>query len=140
MLSMSTYPMDHVERCRAWVGASLSAYDALASTARGGGGGAGVAAFEPRYLEAVLLALDGWFCHRSRTLEGKDGNPLNEVRVLASSLILQAGVMTVDKAIKLRPDASVLGIEAGERIALTPDGLARLADAFLASIEQTYCS
>jgi hypothetical protein len=34
----------------------------------------------------MVLGLDHYFLHRVRKLEGKDGNPLNEVRVICDSL------------------------------------------------------
>ena len=44
------------------------------------------AAFEARFLSHLVLALDDYFLHRGRTIEGKDGNPLNEVRLLCDSI------------------------------------------------------
>ena len=49
-------------------------------------GRAAVDAFVPRFFNGLVLQLDYSFVHRTRNLEGKDGNPLNEVRVLCSSL------------------------------------------------------
>src|SRR5262249_31731133 len=40
--------------------------------------------------------------------KARDGNALNEVRVLCNSILLNDGVFREDKGIKLRPDTSVL--------------------------------
>ena len=65
-----------------------SAYEELLSKARGLSGpkrsqlDSVVKAFEPVFFNNMVLVLDNYFVHRSRTIEKKDGNPLNEVRVL----------------------------------------------------------
>ncbi len=87
----------------------------------------------------LLVALEHWFVQRIPKLEGRDGNPLNEVRVLADSVIEHGAVVTVPKGIKLRPDTSVLGFAAGEEISLDADSFERLFDAFLAEVEERYC-
>jgi hypothetical protein len=45
-------------------------------------------------------------CHRlsGAHWEGKDGNPLNELRMLIDTLISHKGVMRADKQIKLPPE------------------------------------
>ena len=58
------------------------------------------------------------FLHRLTGIEGKDGNPLNEVRVLCNSILPNQGKLQVDKlpgwpnsagaSIKLPPEKSVL--------------------------------
>ena len=59
----------------------------------------------------MVLALDSWFLHRQRSLEGKDGNPVNEVRVLCTSITQHGAVLTADKTIKLKAATSVLGYD-----------------------------
>jgi hypothetical protein len=81
-------------------------------------------------------------------IEGKDGNPLNEVRVLCNSLLFNRGKLQVEKlpdwpnsagsSLKLPPDKSVLKLKAGDTIALTHAEFVRLADAFFAEIEKRY--
>jgi hypothetical protein len=44
-------------------------------------------------------------------MEGKDGNPLNEVRVLCNSILENKSVLRANKTIKLKPDASVLKLK-----------------------------
>lgn len=39
---------------------------------------------------------------------GKDGNPLNEVRILCNSIMNNNGIMSKDKTIRLNPEKSVL--------------------------------
>lgn len=51
----------------------------------------------------MVLALDQLFVHRARGIEGKDGNPLNEVRVLCTSIMANGGVLVKDSQIKLDP-------------------------------------
>ncbi len=68
-----------------------------------------------------------------RGREGKDGNPLNEVRVLSGSLLERGGTLTIDKSITWRPVTTVLGLEPGDTIALDAARFARLADASAAA-------
>jgi len=53
--------------------------------------------FEQRFFNDQVLILDNMFVHRLTGIEGKDGNPLNEVRVLSNSILLNQGKMQVDK-------------------------------------------
>lgn len=137
MLGVSTYSQDYIDACRAAVDAQLAAYAELAG-ATAAGDGAAIAAFEPRFLNHMLLALDCYFCHRLRGKEGKDGNPLNEVRVLGNSIMHGDGVLTADKTIKLTAATSVLGLEYGDPIRLSADDFARLAAAFFAELERRF--
>jgi len=53
--------------------------------------------FEQRFFNDQVLILDNMFVRRLTGIEGKDGNPLNEVRVLSNSILLNQGKMQVDK-------------------------------------------
>lgn len=44
-----------------------------------------------------------YFVHRTRNIEGKDGSPLNEVRMLCNSMMHNHDVMTADGTIKYDP-------------------------------------
>jgi hypothetical protein len=134
MLSVANYEQAYVDACRARIAAQLSAYDDVATTA----GDAPLQAFEPQFCGHMVMALDNYFCHRARTLEGKDGNPLNEVRLLCTSLMSNGGRLVADKQIKLSPETSVLGYAVGDEIAISSADFARLSEAFLAQIERTY--
>jgi hypothetical protein len=141
MLSVTSYPQAYVDATRAKIDAQLDAYDALAAAAREAAGakdkkvGPALAGFEPLFFNHMLLALDNYFLHRGRNLEGKDGNPLNEVRVLVSSIANNNATMVADKTIKMKPGTTVLSYEVGDAIALNEDDFRRLAKAFLTEIE-----
>jgi hypothetical protein len=72
-------------------------------------------AFEATFFNNMVLLLDYLFVHRLRTVEGKDGNPLNEVRILCNSMLLNDNIMTADKSIKLSPEGSVLKYRVGDK-------------------------
>lgn len=86
----------------------------------------------------MVLVLESSFMHRSRTIEKKDGNPLNEVRVLSRSLVENDGVMGVDKTIKLDPGTSVLRYQVGDRIRVRESDFVRLSKAFFAEVEAKF--
>ena len=76
-------------------------------------------AFEATFFNTIILVLDNMFVHKSRTLEKKDGNPLNEVRVLCNSLLQNKDVVLADKSIKMDPAKSIAGFRVGDDIRVT---------------------
>jgi hypothetical protein len=62
----------------------------------------------------LTLVLDSYFVHRTRAIEGKDGNPLNEVRMLCNSILRSKGVLSADKTIKYEADTAVLKLRVGD--------------------------
>ncbi len=89
------------------------------------------------FLQAVVV-LDAWFAHRERDLEGDDGNPMNEVRVIADSVMGNAGTLRVQEPIRWAPERTVLRLAVGDEVEMTADRFERLAAAYLAAIENTY--
>ena len=89
------------------------------------------------FLQAVVV-LDAWFVHRERDLEGDDGNPMNEVRVIADSVVGNAGTLRVREPIRWEPERTVLRFAVGDEVEMSADGFERLAAAYLAAIENTY--
>ena len=134
MLVRNHYDQDYIDACRTRVAAQVAAYRDVKATASD----AAIDAFEPLFFNNLVLVLDNLFCHRQRGMEGKDGNPLNEVRVLCTSLMENGGTLVADRTIKLKPADSVLGYEAGDEIRLDEDGFVRLADGFFAEIERRF--
>jgi hypothetical protein len=86
----------------------------------------------------LILLLDACFVHRTRAREGKDGNPLNEVRMLCNSILRNAGVLGADKTIKYEPETSVLKLRIGDEIALDEGQIWLLSDAFFAEIQHKF--
>ena len=99
---------------------------------------AALAAFAPGYFNTMLLALDHHFMHRMRGAEGKDGNPLNEVRLLCDAIMENEGRMSASKTIHYKPETSILKFRAGDEIRLNADDFARLSAAFFDEIETRY--
>jgi hypothetical protein len=105
---MNSYDKKYIGESRAKIASQISAYEELVSTARGLSWpkrsqlDSAVEAFECVFFNKMVLALDNYFVHRSRTIEKKDGNPLNEVRVLCNSLMSNGGTVAADKTIKAR--------------------------------------
>ncbi len=141
MLGMKKYPKDYIAACRARVDADLRAY-------RDGVGKAATKEFEARFFNDQVLLLDYMFVHRLTGTEGKDGNPLNEVRVLCNSLLLNRGRVQVDRlpgwpnsassGMTLPPEKSVLKLEAGDEVRLSGADFARLYKAFFAELEKRF--
>ena len=144
MLGTSTYPAAYVQAARAEIGAQIRAYRDLVGAASKASGmsltriDAALAAFEPAFFNNLLLALEMRFVHRLRGVEGKDGNPLNEVRMLAASLMDNGGVLAPNSTIRYDAGKALLGIDIGDRIALNADDFEALCAAFLAEIEKRF--
>ena len=88
----------------------------------------------------MALVLDRYFVHRLPGVdyEGKDGNPLNEVRIVCDSLMNNNGTLRGDKQIKLTPERSILKLRVGDPIRLTGAEFERLSAAFFAELERRF--
>jgi hypothetical protein len=96
-----------------------------------------------RFFNDQVLLLDHVFVHRLTGIEGKDGNPLNEVRVLCNSLLLNDGKLqgwpnSAGASIKLPTEKSVLKLKVGDDVKLNESDFVRLSKAFFAEIEKRY--
>src|SRR5262245_40534957 len=139
MLGMKIYSKDYIDACRARVAAGLQTY-------RSQVGKAPSREFESRFFNDQVLLLDYMFVHRLAGIEGKDGNPLDEVRVLCNSLLFNEGKLQVDKlpgwpnsavsGIKLPAEKSLLKLKPGDDIQLSEADFVRLSDAFFAEMEK----
>ena len=129
MPDRNSYTSDEVESCRDACDALLAAWAAND--------------IEDTTLEAMVfgqavVVLHTWFAHRDRDLEGTDGNPIHEVRVVADSVVGNDGRLRVDSPAGWDPSRTVLRLAVGDDIELTANRFERLAAAYLAAIEATY--
>ena len=108
MLGRNSYEPEELETARSTVKKQLADW-----RASGAGGD-----LEATYFNSAVLALDRVFVHRVRTFTGKDTNPLNEVELLAESLMSNGGRLDAGTVVKYRPEASVLGLAPGDEIRL----------------------
>jgi hypothetical protein len=123
MLGVKKYEKSYIDQCREATDARVAAYERLSDPGD----------FEAAFFNTMVLALDRLFVHRLRGVEGKDGNPLNEVRVIADSLAENNGVMAADTQIRFKT-GTITGLEAGDTIALSGSAFRELADGFFAEI------
>jgi hypothetical protein len=86
----------------------------------------------------MTLVLDRYFVHRLRSSTGKDGNPINDVELLADSLMNNGGELRGNNVIKYKPEESVLKLELGDPIRIRAAEFERLSTAFLADLESKF--
>jgi hypothetical protein len=125
MLCMTTYPQEYVDSCRSRVEAAAAVFPKLDVDSE----------LESTWFNNLVIVLEACFVHRARAQELKDGNPVNEVRLLAASLLTNGGRLLADKQTRLEPERTVLGLQVGDEIALTASDFDRLAKAYFAEIE-----
>jgi hypothetical protein len=135
VLGVRTYPREYIDGIRSKVEADVAAYRNLVS---GDGYNGAIPTFEGTFFNNLLLVLDNAFVHRLRVVEGKDGNALNETRLLSNSLLNDGGPMTLDKAIKYTPEKAVLKYQPGDAIRLSEADFERLCAAFFSEIESKF--
>jgi hypothetical protein len=133
MLMVSNYAKDYVDACRAKVAAQLASYRNVQAAKP-----LEVDAFERQFFNHMILAVDRYFVHRGRTMEGKDGDPLNEMRMLCDAIMENQGRMSANKTIRYQPENSILKFRTGDEIRLNADDFARLSAAFFDEIEKKY--
>ncbi len=144
MLGRKTYTQQEIDQGKAALEQQLVVYKklvtAVASATTDERIDAAVEAFEALFFNNMTLVLDRYFVHRlpGADYEGKDGNPLNEVRIICDSLMNNDGVMRGDKQIKLTPERSVLKLNIGDPISLTDEEFERLSTAFFAELERRF--
>src|SRR3989442_3520766 len=100
---MKKNPKAYIAACRARVDADLRAY-------RSAVGKTPSREFEARFFDDQVLLLGYMFVHRLSGIEGKDGNPPNEVRVPCNSILLNRGQLQGDQLPRW-PNSAVAGIK-----------------------------
>ena len=141
MLAVKKYPQDYIDECRSQMEAQLAAYTKLASSSRKDRASTtqtAVESFAPLFFNNLTLVLDNYFVHRTRAIEGKDGNPLNEVRMLCNSILRNHGVLSADKTIKYKPERSVLKFGIDDEIRLDEAQFVSLFKAFFSEIQHKF--
>jgi hypothetical protein len=142
MQGRKDYTKEELDHAKTAIDQQLLAYkklvNAIESARSDGKVTSALEAFEPLFFNNMTLVLDRYFVHRLRVVTGKDGNPLNEVELLAESLMDHDRVLAGNSVIKFVPDQSVLKLTIGDRIELTSSQFERLAKAFFAEIESKF--
>jgi len=134
MLGTKTYEKKYMDACQANITGQLKAYNELLAQTNGNA----VENFELLFFNNLVVVLDAFFVHRLRGLEGKYGNPLNEVRVLANSILYNKSIMNEDNTIKMKPENSVRKLKLGHTIKFTQPQFTLLAKMFFEEIQKKY--
>ncbi len=142
MLGRKDYTQDEFDNARAGVRQSVAAYDelvtAIADAPADRDVDVAMAQLETRFFNSMVVVLDRYFVYRLRMVTGKDANPLNEVEMLADSLMNNDGVLQVGNVIKWTPDQTVLKLKVGDTIELTATDFDLLSAAFFADLRSKF--
>jgi hypothetical protein len=144
MLGVKKYSQKYIDECKSKVDKDLSFYRRMIKAAKKDNDknidslDSAIKSFEHVFFNNMVLVLDSLFVHRLRGIEKKDGNPLNEVRVLCDSIINNNCKMLADKSIKLDPARSILKYQVGDEIKLSENDFTAIAEAFFKEIENKY--
>lgn len=143
MLGRKDYKPEEVDNAQRAVNEQLAAYKKLAKAVEESSdpqATRALEALEPLLFNQMALALDRYFVHRLRMTTGKDGNPVNELELLADSLMNNGGVLRGNNVIRFVPEESVLKLNLGDDIELRAGDFQRLSRAFFADLESKFVS
>jgi hypothetical protein len=141
VLAVKTYDPPYIDDCYSQMEAQLAGYKFLVAGADAANGSelrAAFGSFEPLFFNNLVIVLDAYFMHRTRAIEGKDGNPLNEVRMLSTSILSHKGILTADKTVKYKPETSVLRLKIGDEIRIGEAGFLALFRAYFDEIRRRF--
>jgi hypothetical protein len=142
MLGRKDFRTEEIETGRKTIEGQIEAYRGLVAAVEASPAApelrAVLAAFEPGFLNTLVLALDRFYVHRLRSVTGKGTTPLNELELVSESLMHHDGILRGINAIAYTPGESVVQLEPGDRIALSVDGVERLADGVFGELERKY--
>jgi hypothetical protein len=136
MLGRKTYTQEELDHGRTAIDRQLAVYKTLVDELPSGS--TSRADFEAAFLNNLTLVLDRYYVHRVRAVAGKDGNPLNEVEMIAESLMNNDGVLQAHTVLKYLPEQAVVQLKVGDRIRLSLDDFERLSSAFFAELERRF--
>jgi hypothetical protein len=140
MLGRKDYTRAEIDHGKKTIEQQLAAYRKLVKELSGAKAESAERSFETHFFNSMALVLDRLFVHRlsGPDYEGKDGNPLNELRIIVDSLISHDGKMRADNKIKLPPEKSLVGLSVGDAIKLTEADFKRLSKAFFEELERRF--
>lgn len=128
MLGRKNYPREYIERCQRDIEAQIAEFNELPPV---------TASFASRLAGHLVIVMDACFVNRLRATEGKDGNALNEVRLLAQSLMYGDTVVD-DSTVTWHKDAMVLGLTKGDDLELGISDVDKLQQAFFGQMLDKY--
>ena len=128
MLGRQNYPREYIERCQLDIATQIAEFREMPPVS---------ASFAQRLAGHLVIVMDACFTYRARDVVGKDGNPLNEVRVLAQSWMYGTTVVE-DSTVKWDTEKMVLGLSKGDDIVLTMGHVDHLQRAFFAELTEKY--
>jgi hypothetical protein len=142
MLGRKDYTPEEFDNAKAGVERAVSAYadlvTAIADAPADRDVDVAMAQLETHFFNSMVLVLDRHFVYRLRVVTGKDANPLNEVELVADSLMNHDGNLQVGNVVKWAPDQTVLKLKVGDPIELTAMDFERLSAAFFADLERKF--
>ncbi|MGA9716003.1 MAG: hypothetical protein WBQ48_09265 [Aeromicrobium sp.] len=125
MPGRQNYPQEYVDYCQQQIELQLSEMRDMPPVPT---------SFAQRLAAHLIIVMDACFAQRVR---GADASPLNEVRVLAHSL-MQGTTVVEDSTIEWTPHDLVLGLEIDDDIALSVSDVDRLQQAFFAEMNDKH--
>lgn len=128
MLGRKNYPREYIERCQRDIEAQIAEFNDLPPV---------TSSFATRLAGHLVIVMDACFVNRLRATEGKDGNPLNEVRLLAQSLMYGDTVVD-DSTVTWNQESMVLGLMKGDDLELSIGDVDRLQRAFFVQLFDKY--